>query len=313
MAVLLGDLDNLKELNDTLGHARGDQALAAVAAALCAERRGERAGRCTGWAATSSASCSRPEPPRRRMRQASGRSPGLRAGAEPTVSASFGVASIGLGAGRPADLLRAADHALYVAKRAGRNRVCVADASHDAVWDGVVDRSAHPRRHLRDGDSLEAAALLRRALRDLDGELSVAGPFQRLEAVVAHVCGAVDAARASISFEAAGSGMLATYWTVNLRAGRTWSKGAGPGADAYATDDYPETARILGAGGSFVVSVDDPDADPAETDLLQAFRMSAVLAAAAPADGGSWLVEIYADRSAARARAGRADGASPRR
>ena len=298
VAVLLGDLDNLKELNDTLGHARGDQALAAVAAALCAEEDG--AGR-TVYRLGGDEFCLLLAPGTAEEAHAAGERSitRLAAGVGSAVSASFGVASIGLGAGRPADLLRAADHALYVAKRAGRNRVCVADASHDAVWDGVVDRSAHPRRHLRDGDSLEAAALLRRALRDLDGELSVTGPFQRLQAIVAHVCGAVDAARASISFEAAGSGMIATFWTVNLRAGRTWSKGAGPGADAYATDDYPETARILGAGGSFVVSVDDPDADPAETELLQAFRMSAVLATAAPADGGSWLVEIYADRSAA--------------
>lgn len=35
--MLLADLDNLKELNDSLGHARGDQALAAVAQALTAQ------------------------------------------------------------------------------------------------------------------------------------------------------------------------------------------------------------------------------------------------------------------------------------
>ena len=50
------------------------------------------------------------------------------------------------------------------------------------------------------------------------------------------------------------------------------------------------------AGGSFVVSTSDTAADVAEVELLvAAFGMSAVLAAAAPADGGSWLVEIYAD------------------
>ena len=73
VAVLLGDLDNLKELNDALGHARGDQALAAVAAALTAEadEAAGRRSRSTGSAATSSASCSRAAAPRRRTRPAS--------------------------------------------------------------------------------------------------------------------------------------------------------------------------------------------------------------------------------------------------
>ena len=297
VALLLADLDNLKDLNDALGHARGDEALAAVAAALTAEADGHLGAGRTVYRLGGDEFC---------LLFAGGSAEDAHAAGErviatlarrraPTISASFGIASVGLGAGRPADLLRAADHALYVAKRTGRNRVCVADASHDAVWNGVVDPAAVPRRQIRGDDSPAAAELLRRSLRDLDGELSIAGPYQRLQAVVAHVCGAVDAARASISFEASGSGTLATFWTVNLRAGRTWSKGAGPGTDAYATDDYPATARILRAGGSFVISREDPEADRGEVALLELFRMSAVLAAAAPADGGSWLVEIYAD------------------
>jgi diguanylate cyclase (GGDEF)-like protein len=299
VAVLLADLDNLKELNDSLGHARGDQALAAVAAALTAEvdaadGAGKAVYRLGGdefclLLTSGTAEEAHAAGERAIARLADARPPA------PVISASFGVASIGLGAGRPADLLRAADHALYIAKRTGRSRVCVADANHDAVWDGVHEAATHVRRRLRSGSVLDADALLRRSLADLDGELSVAGPFQRLQAVVAQACGAIDAARASISFEAAGSGSLATFWTVNLRAGKTWSKGAGPGADAYSTDDYPETARIIRTGGSFVVSSADPAADPGEVELLLAFKMSAVLAAAAPGDGGSWLVEIYAD------------------
>ena len=66
-------------------------------------------------------------------------------------------------------------------------------------------------------------------------------------------------------------------------------------AETYPTGEYPATVRIIGLGGSFVVVADDPEADPAEAELLKSFRMSAVLAAAAPADGGSWLAEIYAD------------------
>ena len=299
VAVLLGDLDNLKELNDALGHARGDQALAAVAAALTAETDETGADR-TVYRLGGDEFClllarGTAEEAHAAGERAIAR---LAAGPAPAVSASFGVASLGLGDGRTADLLRAADHALYIAKRTGRKRVCVADASHDAVWGVVTDPNSKPRRSLRAAGALGAGALLRRSLQDLDRELSVSGPFQRLQAVVAHICGAVDAARAAISFEATGTGSISTYWTVNLRAGRTWSKGAGPGEDEYTTEDYPQTARILRAGGSFVLSADDADGDPGEIDLLRSFRMSALLAAAAPTDEGSWLVEIYADDTA---------------
>ena len=236
VAVLLGDLDNLKELNDALGHARGDEALAAVAAALTAEADEAAGPDRTVYRLGGDEFClllarGTAEEAHAAGERAIAR---LAAGPEPVVSASFGVASIGLGAGRPADLLRAADHALYVAKRTGRNRVCVADASHDAVWDGVVDRRAHPRRRVRGDSSVEAAALLRRSLaRPRRRALRRRGrsSASRLSSPTSAAPSTPPARRSR--FEATGSGTLATFWTVNLRAGRTWSKGAGPGADEY--------------------------------------------------------------------------------
>lgn len=298
VALLLGDLDNLKELNDALGHARGDQALAAVAAALTAEVGGHEGASGTVYRLGGDEFC---------LLLAGGTADAARAAGEraiarlsnehePSVSASFGVSSLGLGAGRPSDLLRAADHALYIAKRTGRGRVCVADADHDSVWDGVAEGRSH-RRSVRADSRPGTGTLLRQALCDLDGELGSTGPFQRLQAVVARICGAVDAARASISLQPTGSDSIATYWTVNLRTGRTWSKGPGASTDQYSADDYPETSRILVAGGSFLVSVDDTEGDAGEIELLARFGMTAVLAAAAPAEGGSWLVEIYSDSS----------------
>ena len=195
----------------------------------------------------------------------------LAAAPAPVVSASFGVASIGLGAGRPADLLRAADHALYVAKRT-RSKPGLRRGREPRRGVGRRDRperqpapaaSGAPRRS-------SAAALLRRSLDDLDGELASRGavpaPAGRRRA---HLRCRRRRARLDL---VRGDGKrvdLATFWTVNLRAGRTWSKGAGPGTDEYATSDYPETARILTAGGSFVVSADDPDGDPGEVELLR--------------------------------------------
>jgi hypothetical protein len=61
-------------------------------------------------------------------------------------------------------------------------------------------------------------------------------------------------------------------------------------------EGYPETRRILEAGGAFVVAAEDEEADPAERRLLVEWSMTAVLAAAAPGPAGaSWLAELYAD------------------
>jgi hypothetical protein len=65
--------------------------------------------------------------------------------------------------------------------------------------------------------------------------------------------------------------------------------------ESYDVDAYPETRRILDAGGAFVVSAEDEEADPAERRLLEEWSLTAVLAAAGPAGEGAWLAELYAD------------------
>jgi hypothetical protein len=65
--------------------------------------------------------------------------------------------------------------------------------------------------------------------------------------------------------------------------------------ESYEVDSFPETRRILDAGGSFVVAAEDEEADAAERRLLERWSLTAVLAAAAPGPSGSWLVELYAD------------------
>jgi two-component system cell cycle response regulator len=97
LAVLMVDVDHFKAVNDDYGHAAGDKALRAIADALRANTR----------AFDSLA----------------------RYGGEEFVvrlTVSIGAAASPLHATTPEALLRAADVALYAAKRAGRNRVEVA-------------------------------------------------------------------------------------------------------------------------------------------------------------------------------------------
>ena len=126
-AVLVGDLDRFKLVNDRLGHAEGDATLKAVAALLDQSTRGhDRAARLGGEEFAVLASDVDAE----QARQAAER---LRAAIETAFAASRVPVTISLGVavypehGTDSNaLMLAADRALYAAKSSGRNRVVVA-------------------------------------------------------------------------------------------------------------------------------------------------------------------------------------------
>jgi diguanylate cyclase (GGDEF)-like protein len=132
VAALFIDIDNFKAVNDTLGHAAGDQLLQAVAARLDGVLRGSDAlGRLGGDEFV--VICDElspevgPEVIAERLLEALG--PPFRLGAAGetrfSVSASIGIA---LGGGSSAEeLLREADIAMYRAKWDGKNRSAVFD------------------------------------------------------------------------------------------------------------------------------------------------------------------------------------------
>ncbi|MGY4708369.1 diguanylate cyclase domain-containing protein [Mycolicibacterium sp. CBM1] len=126
LVVMMIDLDNFKQLNDTHGHAAGDAALIGVSAALEATcRRSAVIGRSGGEEFVVADVEHNPVPAvsaeRLRLAIADTAAP---------VTASIGTASIRLSsdiASNPRhidDLIHAADVAMYRAKRAGGNRVC---------------------------------------------------------------------------------------------------------------------------------------------------------------------------------------------
>ncbi len=138
VAVLFIDVDNFKSVNDTLGHAAGDELLQAVAARLDGVVRDVDAlGRLGGdefvVVASDMSLMAGPELVAERMLDAL-REP-VRVGKEQTsvtITASIGIATGERGAA--SDLLRAADIAMYRAKWGGRNQYIVFESGMaDAV------------------------------------------------------------------------------------------------------------------------------------------------------------------------------------
>lgn len=129
-AIVMCDLDRFKMLNDTHGHAAGDNALRSFSEVLRQSlRESDRAGRWGGeefaFVLSGAAAVNAEEMVnrlRRRLAQA------LQMGKGPRFTASFGIADSSMSR-RPDDLIRLADVALYQAKAQGRDRACIADPS----------------------------------------------------------------------------------------------------------------------------------------------------------------------------------------
>lgn len=130
-AVLMLDIDHFKQINDTHGHAMGDDALRLVAQRVAEElRAGDRCARYGGEEFVVVLPHTQLAPAleaAERIRQALARAP-LATKPPLTVTASIGVAASQPGVTLQA-LMAAADEAVYAAKRRGRNRVCALQLS----------------------------------------------------------------------------------------------------------------------------------------------------------------------------------------
>jgi diguanylate cyclase (GGDEF)-like protein len=135
LAAALLDLDHFKQINDTYGHGRGDDVLAAVGAVLREGlRESDFIGRMGGEefvmllpATDLAGAVEAAEKIRKAV--AALEIPGV----ERAITISIGIAVIPEHAGDADGVLRAADRALYAAKEGGRNRVEVAVASEAAA------------------------------------------------------------------------------------------------------------------------------------------------------------------------------------
>ena len=132
LSLMMLDLDRFKQLNDSVGHDAGDAALRRLADCFRQELRGiDSAARFGGDEfalilpqAYSDGALIVAERLRARIEEID--VPGFG-----NLSASIGIATFPTQGSSRAELLIAADAALYSAKRAGRNRVCVYEAGND--------------------------------------------------------------------------------------------------------------------------------------------------------------------------------------
>jgi diguanylate cyclase (GGDEF)-like protein len=163
VAVALVDIDHFKIVNDTHGHLVGDRVLKAIAKALTSQSRDyDRAGRFGGeefvllLAQTNEHdACKIAE--RLRGYVASLAIPTDDRPDAPTVKVTISIGVTAMVRGETyelADLLAAADSAMYAAKQAGRNQVAFAhplrDMGLEAAWDPTErpdakqDKASHP-------------------------------------------------------------------------------------------------------------------------------------------------------------------------
>ena len=142
LTAIMLDLDHFKAINDSHGHPRGDQVLAAVGDLLASEiRASDFVGRYGGEEfivllphTSRDGGVDLAEVLRQQIEGLRLRGLGRR------ISASFGVAALPEDAGDWNELVRCADRALYAAKAAGRNRVTAFEKSSgvpEAVPDGL--------------------------------------------------------------------------------------------------------------------------------------------------------------------------------
>jgi diguanylate cyclase (GGDEF)-like protein len=130
LSAIMLDLDHFKQINDTYGHGRGDDALAAVGAVLSDTVRGsDFVGRNGGeefivLLPDTDADAAHIVAEKIRAAVADITVPGV----DREITASLGIATIPQHAGDGDDLVRSADRALYLAKNNGRNRVQTASS-----------------------------------------------------------------------------------------------------------------------------------------------------------------------------------------
>jgi diguanylate cyclase (GGDEF)-like protein/PAS domain S-box-containing protein len=156
LAVLFLDLDDFKVINDSLGHAAGDELLVAVAGRLMRSlRTGDTGARFGGDEFAILLEETEDAEDARQVGErvlADLRPPFQVKGRSVNVHASIGIAYSKAGAEEPAELMQAADVAMYAAKARGKNCYEIYKPALQAAVSERLARSAELRRAVDNGE-----------------------------------------------------------------------------------------------------------------------------------------------------------------
>lgn len=297
VSIVLADINRLKQVNDTFGHAAGDQLIVSVAQAvsrasgLAQDSLAARIGGdefCVVIGDEPLSTVVRVAEELCRLVDAHPMSTGISCGVASTEVLATPVDSA-------VRLFRLADAAQYRAKRAGSRHPVVAGRSMpDEPEDSPVDD-----RRLRRGSRLntDVQAALESGLALLDA-MPAANARARLERVADHLRDLLDAAAWWLSSVGPGGHDLVTLSSSVQRLAQQapgTSDEFGMLGQVFDLRDYPITRRAIEEAGSFFVEVGMPGNDPAEEATLVSGGYPAMLAAGAAEVGAGWLVEVYAD------------------
>ncbi|KAA0090940.1 sensor domain-containing diguanylate cyclase [Mycolicibacterium sp. P1-18] len=289
-ALLVGDLDGFKTINDRDGHPAGDALLrevGAVLGAVTAAMEDVTAVRLGGDEFCVLMPHGTLDEVERLASEVSHR---VRRVLGPDVTLSWGATVSGPHTVSGQDLLAAADAALLDAKRLGPGRYNVG-----------VDRPAvlGPPRRTTASDAVVSAIdqLVPRVLAILD-EHAPLDVVSALEVVAMQVHNAVDAAAWAISDTTADGTRLRTIRGVDSLhdeySGLAKLRRIDVGTE-YALADFPWTARVMAsAGAAFVAEVSHEECDAAEAAVLMNLGYHAVLAVAVRSAGRGYLLELFA-------------------
>jgi HD-GYP domain-containing protein (c-di-GMP phosphodiesterase class II) len=221
-----------------------------------------------------------------------------------TILISCGAAALGRSVDSLAELMRAADAALYRAKRNGGGQIFTAGSRASDVAPRPERRALRRTTEERVRDAVQGVTA--RFAADLAHE----GPLERIEAVAVAMSEALNTSAWAVSFAPAGGDTIHTVVVADGRDKRVEGLHIGLDNEVYSVDEYPATANLLHTGaGAFVANVNDQTADPAERALLELMGRTGVLAASAADHDLTWLLELYADDRTAPLEEGRVEAA----